>query len=75
MRLRRMVEALIEALDQHGWELADTSQPPTPLASAPSFGSDDDDPSVARQLGLVPRGVPDDLSSIDEDESSPRGTL
>jgi hypothetical protein len=69
-----MVEALIEALDQHGWELADTSQPPTPLASAPSFGSDDDDPSVARQLGLVPRGVPDDLSSIDEDESSPRGT-
>ena len=30
---------------------------------------------MARQLGLVPRGVPHDLSSIDEDEGSPRGTL
>lgn len=67
-----MVEALIEALDQHGWELADTSQPPTPLAAAPSFGSDDDDPSVARQLGLVPTSVPDDASSLDDD-SSPKG--
>ena len=67
-----MVEALIEALDQHGWELADTSQPPTPLAAAPSFGSDDDDPSVARQLGLVPTSVPDDASSLDDD-ASPKG--
>ncbi|HET7901952.1 MAG TPA: HD-GYP domain-containing protein [Candidatus Nanopelagicales bacterium] len=67
-----MVEALIEAIGQHGWVLADTSQPPTPLAAAPSFGSDDDDPSVARQLGLVPTSVPDDASSLD-DEPSPRG--
>ncbi len=70
-----MVEALIEALDQHGWELADTSQPPTPMSASPSFGSDDDDPSVARQLGLVPSAVPDDASSLDEDEASPKGVL
>lgn len=67
-----MVEALIEALEQHGWALADTSQPPTPLGTVPSFGSDDDDPSVARQLGLVPTSVPDDASSLDDDPS-PRG--
>ncbi|MFN8157633.1 MAG: HD-GYP domain-containing protein [Candidatus Nanopelagicales bacterium] len=68
-----MVEALIEALDQQGWELADTSQPPTPMASAPSFGSDDDDPSVARQLGLVPTSIPDDASSLENGDSSPKG--
>jgi len=64
-----LVEAMVEAVEADGWELVDTSQPVPPVAAMPSFGSDDDDPSVARRLGLVPMSAPQDASEITEDEA------
>jgi len=61
-----MVEALIEAIEAHGWDVTDTLpeiEPPAPSVEAmPSFGSDDDDPTARARLGLV---VPDDASELD----------
>jgi HD-GYP domain-containing protein (c-di-GMP phosphodiesterase class II) len=60
-----MVEALIEAIEAHGWDVTDTLPEiaPAPSASSmPSFGSDDDDPTAGARLGLV---VPDDASELD----------
>jgi hypothetical protein len=63
-----LVEAMVEAVEAEGWEVVDTSQPAAPLADLPSFGSDDDDPSVARRLGLVPMSAPPDASELAEDD-------
>jgi HD domain len=64
-----MVEALVEAVDSEGWNLVDTSAPVAPVGAIPSFGSDDDDPTVAGQLGLiVPVAVPADASELEDDE-------
>lgn len=60
-----MVEALIEAIEIHGWDVTDTLPEivPAPSASSmPAFGSDDDDPTAGARLGLV---VPDDASELD----------
>jgi hypothetical protein len=65
-----MVECLVEAIDAHGWDASDTipSDLPRPYANAPAFGSDDDDPTAAAELGLgVPTAVPDDASGLDRD--------
>jgi hypothetical protein len=49
-----MVESLAAALEAQGWDASDTvpPDPPVPTASAPSFGSDDDDPTAVSALGL-----------------------
>ena len=50
-----MVEALIEAIEAHGWDVTDTLPEilPAPLAnSEPTLGSDDDDPTVRPRLAL-----------------------
>ena len=62
-----MVEALVGAIDAEGWDASDTlpAELPTPVDAAPSFASDDDDPTVARQLGL-PSAAPRDASELDE---------
>ncbi len=60
-----MVEALIEAIETHGWDVTDTLPEIAPAPSAtsvPSFGSDDDDPTARARLGLQ---VPDDASELD----------
>jgi len=64
-----LVEAMVEAVDAEGWTVVDTSQPVAPVAAMPSFGSDDDDPSVARRLGLVPMSAPRDASELTEDDA------
>jgi HD-GYP domain-containing protein (c-di-GMP phosphodiesterase class II) len=63
-----MVEALIEAIEAEGWDASDTlpTDLPTTVESAPSFASDDDDPTAARRLGL-PTAMPDDASELDGD--------
>lgn len=60
-----MVEALIEAIETHGWDVTDTLpeialQPSA--ATLPSLGSDDDDPTARAHLALH---VPDDASELD----------
>jgi HD-GYP domain-containing protein (c-di-GMP phosphodiesterase class II) len=68
-----MVEALVAALESDGWNVADTvpDDLPEPLESRPSFGSDDDDPTAAAELGILgPQGaaaIPDDVSELDSD--------
>ncbi len=68
-----MVEALVDAIESSGWDVADTlpADLPEPLVGVPSFGSDDDDPTAADTLGLVgPQGaspVPDDASTLESD--------
>lgn len=60
-----MVEALIEAIDLHGWDATDTIAEiaqPASQTSLPSLGSDDDDPTARAQLAL---NVPDDASALD----------
>ena len=49
-----MVESLASGLDSDGWDVADTvpADLPAPTGSAPSFGSDDDDPTAVTALGL-----------------------
>ncbi|MBI1376318.1 MAG: HD domain-containing protein [Frankiales bacterium] len=65
-----MVEALVEAVDAEGWDVADTlpAVPPVPIDALPSFASDDDDPTAAGQLGL-PSAAPDDASELVDDAS------
>jgi hypothetical protein len=63
-----MVECLVEAIDAQGWDASDTipGDLPTPSADAPAFGSDDDDPTAAAELGLVAgTTVPDDASELE----------
>jgi hypothetical protein len=60
-----MVEALIEAIEQHGWDVTDTLPDIAPAhseSSVPSLGSDDDDPTARERLALH---VPDDASELD----------
>jgi hypothetical protein len=60
-----MVEALIEAIDVHGWDVTDTLPEIALQPSAsplPSLGSDDDDPTARDRLAL---DVPDDASELD----------
>ena len=48
-----MVEALIEAIEAHGWDVTDTLPEiiPAPISEAlPTFGSDDDDPTARDSL-------------------------
>jgi HD-GYP domain-containing protein (c-di-GMP phosphodiesterase class II) len=61
-----MVEALVEAIDVEGWDASDTlpSEPPSTFDTVPSFASDDDDPTIARTLGL-PSAAPVDASELD----------
>ncbi len=69
-----MVECLVEAIDAQGWDASDTipTDLPSPHADAPAFGSDDDDPTAAAELGLgVPTAVPDDASELDDAASEP----
>jgi hypothetical protein len=58
-----MVEALIEAIEAHGWDVTDTLPEvmPAPMAnSEPTLGSDDDDPTAGPRLALhVPAEAPD----------------
>jgi hypothetical protein len=64
-----MVESLVEAIDAQGWDASDTipTDLPSPHADAPAFGSDDDDPTAAAELGLgVLTAVPDDASELDD---------
>ena len=63
-----MVESLVEAIDAQGWDVNDTvpDDLPTPSPGVPSFGSDDDDPTAAAELGLGRSMLaPDDASEID----------
>jgi hypothetical protein len=63
-----MVECLVEAIDAQGWDASDTipADLPSPHGAAPAFGTDDDDPTAAAELGLgVPMAVPDDASELD----------
>lgn len=69
-----MVECLVEAIGAHGWDASDTipGDLPTPSADAPAFGSDDDDPTAAAELGLVvPSAVPDDASELNPAVADP----
>jgi hypothetical protein len=58
-----MVEALIEAIEAHGWDVTDTLPEilPAPApASVPTLGSDDDDPTARDSLAeLVAQGRDD----------------
>jgi len=61
-----MVEALVQAIETHGWDVTDTlpeiaMQPSD--SSLPAFGTDDDDPTARATLALH---VPDDASEIDD---------
>ncbi|CAB5020387.1 unannotated protein [freshwater metagenome] len=71
-----LVEALVEGIEVDGWDATDTMPSDLPVAlpgaseiGVPSFGSDDDDPTAARQLGIGgPAGaaaIPDDASELD----------
>ena len=40
------VDALIAAVTREGWAVVDTTDQVTPSGSAPSMGSDDDDPTA-----------------------------
>ncbi len=69
-----MVECLVDAIDAQGWDASDTLPvvPPAPSADGPAFGSDDDDPTAADELGLGKSMVaPDDASELDGDSASP----
>ncbi|MFN8168537.1 MAG: HD-GYP domain-containing protein [Candidatus Nanopelagicales bacterium] len=69
-----MVECLVEAIDAQGWDASDTIpvDVPSPSADAPAFGSDDDDPTAAAELGLVAgTTVPDDASELDVPAADP----
>jgi HD-GYP domain-containing protein (c-di-GMP phosphodiesterase class II) len=46
------VEALVAAIAQEGWDVVDTTSQVTPTHAAPAMGSDDDDPTASRELGL-----------------------
>jgi HD-GYP domain-containing protein (c-di-GMP phosphodiesterase class II) len=70
-----MVEALIEAIEAHGWDVTDTLPEIALQPSAsplPSLGSDDDDPTARARLALH---VPDDASELDGvDEKAGEGS-
>ncbi len=63
-----MVEALIEAIESDGWDVADTlpDDLPAPVDTVPTMASDDDDPTAAGRLGL-PSAAPNDASELDGD--------
>ena len=46
------VEALVAAISAQGWDVVDTTAQVTPTHAAPAMGSDDDDPTASRELGL-----------------------
>ena len=46
------VEALVAAITTQGWDVVDTTAQVTPTHAAPAMGSDDDDPTASRELGL-----------------------
>jgi hypothetical protein len=58
------VEALIAAVTREGWAVVDTTDQVTPSGSAPSMGSDDDDPTASSELGLG-LATPTDASALD----------
>jgi hypothetical protein len=73
-----MVECLVEAIDAQGWDASDTipADLPSPHGAAPAFGTDDDDPTAAAELGLgVPMAVPDDASELGEAAPEPSEDL
>ena len=63
-----MVESLVAAVEDRGWDASDTVPPDLPVAfeAVPSFASDDDDPTAAARLGL-PSAAPNDASELDGD--------
>jgi hypothetical protein len=62
-----MVEALVAAIAAEPWDASDTLpvELPQPFDSAPSFASDDDDPTAADRLGL-PSAAPRDAAELAE---------
>ena len=58
------VEALVAAIAQEGWDVVDTTSQVAPTHAAPAMGSDDDDPTASRELGLG-LSAPDNAAALD----------